>query len=280
MQDANNRQDESKIAEAQFYNGFRDLDKPSTERFNSPFFNTLWTSNYDGFFKEDWRVVGSKKRSLSVSDYNRLPSERKMSESFTDEPVFGEAFYLTTSKKFQNLSVHEIVKFLDETIYLIEFDSGRLDIAYCADDVSFEKGTYVIIEADRGEDCGQIIYITKKEMYRRLLYRMNEVSKEIQPKRIFRKALRKDMEALNKKRKAEKCALDDCQKQVYERDLDMEVVGCEYQWDMHKLTFFFKSGDRVDFRDLVKELYKVYKTRIWMCAVEKSKNAYLRNLMT
>jgi hypothetical protein len=47
----------------------------------------------------------------------------------------------------------------------------------------------------------------------------------------------------------------------------MEVLDGEYQWDRRKLTFFYIASQRIDFRDLVRDLFKIYKTRIWMCAV-------------
>ncbi|KAM0687751.1 hypothetical protein COBT_001007 [Conglomerata obtusa] len=250
------------------------------EKYTSPFLRTVWSYTDETWTNDDWRVVGTRKRSSSVSD-TKIVQERKMSEPFLTigEPIFGEAFYLTTSKKFENMSVNEIMNYIGDNLYLIEFGSGRMDIAYVMENIGYEKNNYVIIEADRGEDCGKIVGITNKEKYRRLLNRMNEVTKEVQPKRIFRKAMKKDLEMLKRKEELEDEALDNCKLRVRERELEMEVVGCEYQWDKHKLTFFFMSDKRIDFRELVKELYKVYKTRIWMCAVEKSKNCYLRELL-
>jgi len=47
----------------------------------------------------------------------------------------------------------------------------------------------------------------------------------------------------------------------------MQVRDAEYQWDRRKLTFFYTASHRIDFRDLVRDLFRLYKTRIWMCAV-------------
>lgn len=250
------------------------------EKYTSPFLRTVWSYTDETWSKDDWRIVGTKKRSMSVSD-KKIQYDRKMSEPYisNNDPIFGEAFYLTTSKKFENMSVNEIMSYIGDNLYLIEFGSGRMDIAYVVENINYEKETYIIIEADRGEDCGRIVGVTNKDKYRKLLNRMNEVTKEVQPKRIFRKALIKDLEQLKRKEELEDEALVHCKARVVERELEMEVVGCEYQWDKHKLTFFFMSDKRIDFRELVKELYKTYKTRIWMCAVEKSKNCYLRELL-
>lgn len=240
----------------------------------TPFFKTLWSMTDETWSKEDWRVVGTRKRSSSVIE----SLDRK---DISTDPIFGEAFYVTTAKKFENMSINEIIRQLGDTaLYLVEFGSGRLDIAYTGDEIICDVGTYVIIEADRGEDCGIIIGITSKDKYKCLLGKLNDVPKEVQPKRIFRKATKRDLEILKMKELSESEALLSCRKRVREKLLEMDVVGCEYQWDKHKLTFFFMSEKRIDFRELVKELYKVYKTRIWMCAVEKSKNLFLRDLMT
>lgn len=239
----------------------------------TPFFKTLWSLTDETWSKDDWRVVGTRKRSSSVIE----SLDRK---ELSADPIFGEAFYVTTAKKFENMSINEIITQLGETpLYLVEFGSGRLDIAYTGEDIVCEVNAYVIIEADRGEDCGVIVGITSKDKYKCLLSKLNDVPKEVQPKRIFRKATKRDLEILRLKEQGELDALSACRKRVNEKNLEMDVVGCEYQWDKHKLTFFFMSEKRIDFRELVKELYKVYKTRIWMCAVEKSKNLYLRELL-
>ena len=47
----------------------------------------------------------------------------------------------------------------------------------------------------------------------------------------------------------------------------MKLVDAEYQFDRKKLIFYYSTSRRIDFRDLVRELFRIYKTRIWMCAV-------------
>ncbi|CEG84642.1 Putative PSP1 family protein [Rhizopus microsporus] len=65
----------------------------------------------------------------------------------------------------------------------------------------------------------------------------------------------------------EQKALEICQQRIKQRKLPMKVVDAEYQWDRRKLTFYFEAEHRIDFRELVRELFKIYKTRIWMCVV-------------
>jgi cell fate regulator YaaT (PSP1 superfamily) len=232
----------------------------------------------------DWRVVGYNPykrggRSNSVGGERYETFGRRLSA-----PTFSDAFYQSVCKiKLESRSVGDILNNIGDVLYLIEFGSGRLDIAYVfpPDGMGLIKDDHVIIEADRGEDCGRVVCLTSKERYKKLLNRIdkNEITKEVHPKRVYRRAEEKDLDMLKYKNELEKIALSNCRERVCERGLVMEVVDCEYQWDMNKLTFFFVSERRVDFRELVKELYKVYKTRIWMCAVEKSKNCYLRELI-
>ena len=62
--------------------------------------------------------------------------------------------------------------------------------------------------------------------------------------------------------------LTHCRTKVGERMLPMRVLDAEYQYDRCKLTFFFEADRRIDFRELVRDLYAMFKTRIWLQQVE------------
>ena len=83
----------------------------------------------------------------------------------------------------------------------------------------------------------------------------------------------------------EQKALQLCQSKVRAKKLPMEVIDAEYQWDRRKLTFYFIAEKRIDFRELVRELFRyvaeymlytfrlsshrrLYKTRIWMASLQ------------
>ncbi|RHW69548.1 PSP1 C-terminal conserved region [Trypanosoma brucei equiperdum] len=66
----------------------------------------------------------------------------------------------------------------------------------------------------------------------------------------------------------ERRAIDVCSQRVLERGLPMTIVDAEYQFDKNKLTFFYEAEQRMDFRELVRDLYKTFRARIWMEAVE------------
>ncbi|OLY83179.1 hypothetical protein AYI68_g2688 [Smittium mucronatum] len=93
--------------------------------------------------------------------------------------------------------------------------------------------------------------------------------KDISIKRVFRVADSTDIDVMVSKSQDEQKALLVCQAKVRSLKLPMEVVDAEYQWDRRKLIFFFNADHRIDFRELVRELFKTYKTRIWMCAVDQ-----------
>ncbi|KIK03730.1 hypothetical protein K443DRAFT_676558 [Laccaria amethystina LaAM-08-1] len=91
--------------------------------------------------------------------------------------------------------------------------------------------------------------------------------KEINPKRIYGKAGPQDTQLLAAKTQDELKALQLCQSKVRAKKLPMEVIDAEYQWDRRKLTFYFIAEKRIDFRELVRELFRLYKTRIWMASL-------------
>lgn len=213
----------------------------------------------------DWRVVGSK----SYKKIEPSAAEQKLDHSDKNQNLLGNL----NIKKYLKSSFLTFNELTNQKFYIVEFESKRLDIGFTTGEVPLDQN--VILEADRGEDCGKIKSNTTITKYLQLLetYSLNE---EIIPKRILRTASAQDLAMLSNKRKLETDALAYCKSK---NTLDMEIVSCEYQWDMKKLTFFFISKDRVDFRDLVKDLYKTYKTRIWMCCVDKSKNWCLSSLI-
>lgn len=101
------------------------------------------------------------------------------------------------------------------------------------------------------------------------------LSKDLQPKKIFAKASNSDTQLLMTKRQDESKALQICISKVKQRNLPMEVIDAEYQWDRRKLTFYFISEQRIDFRELVRELFRGFKTRIWMSNISATASAQL-----
>lgn len=170
-------------------------------------------------------------------------------------------------------------------LYIVEFKAGRSDIYYVADSTPslvVKKGDLVIVEADRGKDLGKVINdsITPHQIHMLqaqqsdALNDLHRINRDIRPKRIYRSAQPQEVQMLVTKSQDEAKAMAVCQTKVRQKRLPMEVVDGEYQWDRRKLTFYFVADRRIDFRELVRDLFKIYKTRIWMCAVNPIPNPY------
>lgn len=141
-------------------------------------------------------------------------------------------------------------------------------------------GTYVKVEADRGEDLGIVVGKVPADKFN--FASRNQYTAGMGPpggiggntaadlKCIIRLATHDEVSLLGMKREEEEELLKICRGKVRHRGLPMNVVDAEYQFDRHKLTFFFEAEGRVDFRELVRDLFSMYKTRIWMQQLDKS----------
>ncbi|KAI8590499.1 PSP1 C-terminal conserved region-domain-containing protein [Geranomyces variabilis] len=160
-------------------------------------------------------------------------------------------------------------------LYVVEFKAGRTDFFHVADltGAPIMKGDLVIVEADRGKDLGKVIADDIESLQQLQLYQSqhadtlvdsHNANKEVHPKRIYRSAAPAEVTMLVAKSQDEAKAMALCQTKIRQKKLPMEIVDAEYQWDRRKLTFYFVADRRIDFRELVRELFKIYKTRIWM----------------
>jgi hypothetical protein len=133
-------------------------------------------------------------------------------------------------------------------------------------------GTYVKVEADRGEDLGIVVGKLPFDKFRSSFTAGSGLgtSSANDLKRIVRLATHDEVSLLGMKREEEEELLQICRTKVRQRGLPMNVVDAEYQFDRHKLTFFFEAEGRVDFRELVRDLFSMYKTRIWMQQLDKN----------
>jgi len=141
-------------------------------------------------------------------------------------------------------------------------------------------GTYVKVEADRGEDLGIVIGKAKNPVARSPSFGggMGEMPTagaggNGDLKKIIRLATHDEVGLLVMKREEEEELLKVCRLKVRQRGMPMHVVDAEYQFDRHKLTFFFEADTRIDFRELVRDLFSIYKTRIWMQQLDKNTSA-------
>jgi cell fate regulator YaaT (PSP1 superfamily) len=132
-------------------------------------------------------------------------------------------------------------------------NSGQV-YSYNAAGLNFSDGDYVIVEHDRGLDYGQITHPCEK---------LNTEESQKEPlKKIVRLALPADLKQIEENRSKAKEAFDSCQKKIVEHKLNMKLVQAEYSFDRTKIIFYFTADGRIDFRNLVKDLAKIFKARI------------------
>ena len=114
-------------------------------------------------------------------------------------------------------------------------------------------GDHVIVETARGVEYGFVV-LGPKEV---------DDSKVIQPlKEVIRIATPKDDAREESNRKKEKEAFEICQKKIRAHNLEMKLIDAEYTFDNNKMLFYFTADGRIDFRELVKDLAAVFRTRI------------------
>lgn len=122
-------------------------------------------------------------------------------------------------------------------------------------DFKLEKGMHVIVDTAMGEEYGEVT-IANKEV---------EDSAVSEPlKKVLRIATPKEDKLRDEFKAKEASAFEECAKQIQEYDLPMKLIEAEYKYDGSKLTFYFSSEKRIDFRELVKSLASIFKTRIEM----------------
>ena len=124
------------------------------------------------------------------------------------------------------------------------FSPGKLEI---------KNGDHVIVETARGIEYGHVV----------LGNRDVEDNKVVQPlKAVIRMANKEDIAREEANRKKEKDAFKICQEKIRKHKLEMKLIDVEYTFDNNKILFYFTADGRIDFRELVKDLASVFKTRI------------------
>ena len=124
------------------------------------------------------------------------------------------------------------------------FDPGKLKIT---------RGDHVIVETARGIEYGTVVGGPKEV----------PEDKVVQPlKSVLRIATERDDEQEANNRKKEKEAFKICLEKIKKHGLEMKLIDAEYTFDNNKVLFYFTADGRIDFRELVKDLASVFKTRI------------------
>lgn len=124
------------------------------------------------------------------------------------------------------------------------FSPGKLEI---------KRGDQVIVETARGVEFGNVVSGPKEVAD-------DEITQPL--KAVIRVATDEDRKTEEKNRKREKEAFDICLEKIHKHGLEMKLIDAEYTFDNNKVLFYFTADGRIDFRELVKDLAAVFRTRI------------------
>jgi len=124
------------------------------------------------------------------------------------------------------------------------FDPGDLEI---------NLNEYSIVETARGIEFGQVVVPNREVPEEEIVAPL---------KKVLRVATEEDIKHAEENKKKEKEAFEICLKKIEEHKLDMKLIDVEYTFDNNKILFYFTADGRVDFRELVKDLAAIFRTRI------------------
>ena len=135
----------------------------------------------------------------------------------------------------------------------IRFKTGGKVYFFDPKDFDIKKGDHVIVDTARGLECGLCVQGVHEESPDKIIRPLKEVTRIASPQ---------DVEKMEQNRKDEKKAFDICLEKIEKHGLEMKLIDVEYTFDRSKVLFYFTADGRVDFRELVKELAQVFRTRI------------------
>lgn len=119
--------------------------------------------------------------------------------------------------------------------------------------IQMKKGDMAIVETARGVECGEVAMENREIEDKDIVHPL---------KKMIRKATQGDLKKVEENRKKERHAFEICEKKILDHKLEMKLVVVEYTFDNNKILFYFTADGRVDFRELVKDLASVFRTRI------------------
>ena len=119
--------------------------------------------------------------------------------------------------------------------------------------IQMKKGDMAIVETARGVECGEVAMENREIEDKDIVHPL---------KKMIRKATQGDLKKVEENRKKERHAFEICEKKILDHKLEMKLVDVVYTFDNNKILFYFTADGRVDFRELVKDLASVFRTRI------------------
>lgn len=143
---------------------------------------------------------------------------------------------------------------MNDTLVKLKFKGNRREYYRNPMEFPIQTGDPLIVENDKGLDLGVVTAVTRE--YRPQM--------GISPFEIVRKANERDLETLRRNREEEKTIKAQTREKIRELGLVMKLMDVEYQLDRKKLSFYYTADERVDFRELVRILAGMFRTRIEM----------------
>ncbi len=136
---------------------------------------------------------------------------------------------------------------------LVRFKNGSKAYSFGTDNPSLKLGDEVVVETVRGHELGRMVSN---------LENAQERSVQVELKPIIRRASAHDLASYEQNRKDAKQAMLVCEEKISKLKLTMKLVSAEYTLDRSKISFVYVADERVDFRDLLKELTQSFRSRI------------------
>ena len=121
------------------------------------------------------------------------------------------------------------------------------------DGKQIERGEHVIVETSMGMEYGEVVIANRQLPQEKIVTPI---------KKIIRVAKKNNEKKKEENKKQEKEAFKVCEKKIKEHGLEMKLLDVEFKFDKSKILFFFTADGRIDFRELVRDLAAIYKTRI------------------
>ena len=140
-----------------------------------------------------------------------------------------------------------------KTIVGIRFKKPGKIYFFDPGDIEFKLKDYAIVDTSTGEEYAEVAIANKKVSEERIVAPL---------RKVIRKATYKDRKHYEENKRKEKEAFKVAENKIKKHKLKMNLTDVEYKFDNSKITFYFTSDGRVDFRELVKDLAAIYKTRI------------------
>ncbi len=135
----------------------------------------------------------------------------------------------------------------------VRFRDGGKVYSFAPGDLTIKCGDPVIVETSRGIELGEAASDCRSV----------DDSEVVAPlRRVLRLATPADIKTASELREREQKAVDVCQAKISEHKLEMKVINAEFAFDGSKIIFYFTADGRIDFRNLVKDLASVFRTRI------------------